>query len=367
MEKRSLIFELATLVTFLILIAIVVHFNWFEGKDYIIVNPSDFDFPISPLNDFYRALYSWQSKDLGTYFYGFAEAPLRLGIVALYSLCGFNISIAQQIFFVLVLYTMFLSGYLMLRTLLSYLTNIRRATNHYKISFILPSTIAGNFYMFHMTTLLKYNSGYIFSLIVHAMYPLIFLCSLKYILCKKGKYAVLLILFSLMTVSSHPAYILLIFFVPILAFPVAVVLKRENIKTCVSRTPLCALFLITFTSTYWLPIVITLIYDKAGFVIRQLKDINGILSSAKAVDNFADLFRYLGCPPFRWTYKGDPYYPYNNVYYTPLFVFLGFFTAIVSFSGLLLRKMCAKLYKLTLLFALYVVPVSYTHLTLPTN
>ena len=310
--------DLVIIFIFLIISTVAVT-NWF--KDALLINIADFDFPISPTNDFINSLFVWKQSNLGYAppFRSSARAFLNFWIAFLYS-NGFSISFIEKSCFVFLNFISSISMYFLIKYILQ---NDRFAT--------ISSFIGANFYMFNTYLMLvKWSNGYIVSLFSYASLPFILLFFMKYLYTSKKRYLSLFGIFSFFAIPSadNPAYFLLIFVIVIFyGFYFAFIFKR-NIR----YNMIFAILVLLLLCSVWLLPSITYALSQELFSSFIL-DLDYI--KVESVTNFSEIFRFLGFWVLKGTYFGEYYFPYWETYYNPLIIFLGFIITIISFSNLL--------------------------------
>jgi len=308
--------------------------TWFRGDH--LINIADFNFPISPTNQFEKLSYIWTQNDIGSAERSPPRLIFQLPITFLYEV-GFSIITVEKIMFVLLLFMMGFSTYKLTYYLLS----------DEKFAAI-SGLIAANFYMFNMYTLqVKWSNGYIVSLYVYALLPIIVLYTIKFFNNSNKKNLALLGIFSFLASlsSNNPAYYFPIFAM-ILGYGTYVMVLsgktkiRDNIKKIV-----LIIALISMINIFW----ILPLFFQVGDITSEVQE-SDILSSIKngSANSFADMFRFLGFWVLKASHGGSPYFPYGYIYYTPLFTVVGFSIFLISLICLLKNKNN----KFTLFFAL---------------
>jgi len=304
----------------LILLMSMVSFTWFEGK---LINFADFDFSIAPWLDFQKFSYVWIDNDLGKFARNPPKFIFQIPQTTLYYL-GFDVLIIEKLLFWFLIFSSGISMYLLLKYFL----------NHKKFSTI-SSLVGANLYMFNMYTFqVKWSNGYILSLFTYAILPLIFLYFLKFIQTTHKKYIAYIGILSFIAIPSanNPAHYFpifaLIIFYSIYRILMNILTKRGNIKSDFSGLIYAVVILLLVNSLWILPIFINL-----STISKEVKSEN-LEKQIKigSASDFVDIFRFLGFWALKGKYKGEPYFPYGELYYTPFFILLGF---LISFFAII--------------------------------
>ena len=296
-----------------------VSFFWFD-EPTIISGYGDFSFIYSPSNEFYRSIFTWSEHNLGSIS---SRNVARIFIYYLpVNILSFIMSLSnieKLIFF----FFLFASGFGMY-CLIYYLL---RDKNFSRIS----AFLGANLYMFNMYVL-QFHWHHLISLFSYSMAPLIFLCFLKLLDTRKYKYLLISGVISLIASPSgdNPLYfgIIILMIIAYFIYDLIIsIIKREEVIHKIIFFIFIIVIIIIINSFWILPNIATIstqlleVQEQPHSRIEHIKKFESPAS-------FIDSYRFLGHWAFKGGYKGWKYYPYHEIYYTSIFIFIGFLILI---------------------------------------
>ncbi len=232
---------------------------------------TDSDFPLMPVNNFYSQLFVWYDKvtmgfDVSSAF--LSQIPFY-ALLALFTKLGVPLPILQKFWFILGL---FLAG------LFSYLLNL------YLTKKKLPSLLGSFIYVFNPVTLHLLSQGQHVLIFCYAFAPAFLLFSIKAVDTKKYRYALYIALLSILAaITSVPS--LIIIFMPAFLFLFYSLATRENKIFVLKFIFVLLLGLLIFHSWWFLPGILSLSRSS------QIEDINRMwLFNWKTISESASYF-----------------------------------------------------------------------------
>ncbi len=305
-----------------------VSFFWFNSPT-LLSGVGDFSFVYSPTNQFLGSLFTWSEQNLGVlvsrnvatiFFY---YLPIKI-----LAFSGMSLTNIEHLLF---LFFLFLSGFGMYK-LIGHLLNNKRLSK--------PSAFLGaNLYMFNMYTL-QFQWHHVLSLFSYSLLPLILLYFIKLIDTRKYRYIFIIGLLSFLASPSgdNPLYFGMII-IPVVCYfiyDMAISFLRKEKKITISRLKIfiLSISIIILINSFWiLPNLVTVSTQITGILEQPASSIKFIAGIESSI-NVADSYRFLGHWGFNGDYKGWAYTPYHTIYYTPLFIGIGFLIIIVALISL---------------------------------
>ena len=302
---------------------------FFYQKDGII-SLGDFVFPVSPEVSLYSRFFSWKEFfSLGnSSTVDFVNIVHYLPIFTLNKI-EFSINFVQSLFYIFLFFTASYSIYLLLSELLG---NFK-----YKK---LAAIVAANFYIFNPYMFTTKLMGYTMSLYAYIFAPLILYLFYKYLKIGnyfRNKYIYLIGIFFLLSApaSTQPAYTLYIVLVLIYYVLFLFIFKRLN-NIILYKSSIVALIFILINSFWIIPSLGSGLFSD---ILSKTKSVTNLdVLQTTSGQSLVEVFRFLGMFGFSSNWRGVPYFPYNQTYYTPIFIIISFALLFITLSFCLFKK-----------------------------
>lgn len=317
-----------------------VAFFWFSSP-VLISGIGDFSFVYSPNNEFLKSLYVWTEQDLGDLT---SRNTARLFLyylpIRIMSSIGISLTNIEKIIFYLFLFSSGVGTYVLIKYALSN-KGFSRAS----------AFLGANLYMFNLYTL-QFHWHHAISLFSYSILPLIFYYYLKLLNTGNSKYAIIIGILSFFASPSgdNPLYFGIIPTLILSYFIYDLVVSRRNILLKTKNTLICFTMIILINSFWILPNLITMPSQLTTIEQQPYTEIRH-MSKFESSISVADSYRFLGHWGFKGGYKGLEYYPYHEIYYTPIFIALGFSIIIIASISLFNKNRITLFFPLVALIA----------------
>ena len=295
-----------------------------------ILSLGDFVFPVSPQVSLYTRFFAWKDFILlgHSSTVDFVNIVHYLPIFVLNKI-GFSISFIQSLFFIFLFFTASYSIYLLLSELLG----------NFKYKKIV-AIMAANFYIFNPYMFTTKLMGYDMSLYAYIFAPLILYLFYKYLKAGnyfKNKYIYLISFCFLLSAPSNtqPAYTLYIILILIYYVLFSFIFKGLN-KIIIYKF-FVAILMFIFINSFW--IIPSLGSGMFSDVLNKTNSVTNLdVLQTTSGQSLVEVFRFLGMFGFSSNWRGIPYFPYNQTYYTPVFIIISFVLLFIALFFYSLKK-----------------------------
>lgn len=297
---------------------------WF--KNGMIINGGDFDFPLTPINNLYRHLFTWDDR-LFMGFDGSAWIPSifpYFTLLALLELIGFSIIAIQKLFFIYVFLIPGLSMYFLAKTL-------------EKQGLDLIPIIASLYYMFNFYVMSRWHDGHPTLLMTYGVIPLIIAFLLKGMVENKARHYIYIGFFTLFLDLSNPPMVAA-FGILILVILVSKILIGE-FKISMKSVKFITLALsLSILLNLWRILPLANMVRQFHLQIPY-NSLEVELYSSSKFSSILELLRNLGYWGFYTYFKDVPYFSFSNSYKnTSLIILSIFFIGLIVLPVLIYKK-----------------------------
>ena len=321
----------------------IIAFTWSRGNTLVVFSV-DVSFPPDRLGDFYRSIYTWDHLSLGGANFRVIGSSVPLGMFLLVTeFLGVSLVLAQKIWIYLLFTGMGLSMYFLTITVIK--EPIRYAAGFCAALVFMfnpwnaiVQAMVWQYVVFLPIILALYIKG----LNENKGFPYIFGVSLLWtITCSSG----------LINIRAVLHQWLFLFFY--LAFFLGLKRSLRFTKSAVSFT--LALGVVwTLVNAYWvLPLVLNC-FESIESAADTYKSINFSWMDAYRLNSarLVEAIRLMGYWAAKHSNKGVPYIYWTKIFFSPLFVFIGFSLAAFAFLPFLLKRKLKQVGHATVFFGL---------------
>lgn len=295
-----------------------------------ILSLGDFVFPIRPWVSLYSRFFIWKDFAL----LGHSDAIDFVNIIhylpiALLNDVGLSIATIQSLFFIFLFFTASYSFYLLLYEILGDFKYKR-----------MVAIIAANFYIFNPYVFAIKLLGYNMTLYIYSFVPLILFLFYKYLKTEnylKNKFIYLIGLCFLLSApaNTQPAYISWIILVLALYVIFFSIFKKFN-KTILLKSFLVGLLFVLINLFWIIPSVGSGMFANSLSEVKNINNIDEI--TGNSAQSLNEVFRFLGMSGFNSSWRGVPYFPYHQIYYSSVFIIIGFILLFIALLSCLFKE-----------------------------
>lgn len=314
----------------LLLLIGLITITWFRG-DFLIDHGDQF-FPISPVEDFKRySLYSsWCHLWAIGYPLGGGIAGFFYYIFPLITKLGVSLVTSEKLLYYFIFSLAGVSVYTLVDSL--DLANKR-----------LVGLTAALAYLFNFYPLFSFWSSLIALAFFYASAPLLLAFYIKLLATGKKRYFfgwLLVATFIFSPATVNPGYIIVLGFIHLLylVFHNLFSSNKKTAKQSLGLSITLFIFWLLFNVWWILPAISNITRAFIGSGAASAAGSVGILQDISLFTSFLNLFRFFGPWTFYSHLVGDPYFPWNEIYFSLFFIILSFLGPIIALLALLKKR-----------------------------
>lgn len=327
-------------IAFLLIVSLLT-ITWFKGD--FLINRGDQLYSLSPKQDFVNTLYVWDNLRGTGLPVGGRVVSLFYRLFPLLTQIGFSLAATEKVLYYFIFSLAGLSVYLLVNSL-----GIKKSR--------LIGIAASLAYLFNFFPLLTFWNSFTLLAFFYASAPLLLALYIKLLATRQKRYFIAWLLVSatlFAPAAVNPGFVIVFLLLHFLYFIYYVISlsKKEALKAFILSFLLFTFYFLL--NAWWLFPAIANVGQ--AFIASGAASFAGseqIFQSMSLFTSLPNVFRFFGPWTFYSNYLGDPYFPWNKIYFNSFFMVLSFVAPLIAICALLKKKKNSQVLFFGLLFAI---------------